>query len=154
MFSDPLVRREAGQKYFDNPANIGAPFGDVYIPTDGLKVRLVNVKGGMKVQIVDTAAANATLVDLPATEPIPLDRARFKAGGTYGVRVSSAGEKTVPGAFEVVGADVAEKVEADLRRIDADPALDARSRPIARALVYEQEGLSFNREQALKELQP
>jgi hypothetical protein len=39
-----------------------------------------------------------------------------------------------------------------LSAIDADPLLDTDKRWLARALVFEREGLTFNRELALREM--
>lgn len=151
VLTDPRERSSAGQKYFDKPAQIGAPFGDVYLPPGGLPVRFVDLEGDARVQITD-ATGNAVVLEAAAAQGMTLDRARFRAGGKYGVRVNSARGKLPPGAFEVVPADLAGELDQALKAIDADALLDADTRAIARALVFEREGLSFNRETALREL--
>ena len=151
VLTDPKERSAAGQKYFDKPAQVGAPFGDVYVPPEGLAVRFVNLEGDARVQIAD-AATNATLLEAMAAQGLTLDRARLRAAGKYSVRVLSARGKLPPGAFEVVAQDLSNELDQALKAIDADELLDANTRPIARALVFEREGLSFNREIALREI--
>lgn len=153
VLTDPKERSSAGQKYFDKPSQVGAPFGDVYIPRDGLRVRFVNLEGDARVQIAD-AASNAVLLDALAAQGATLERSRFKPGGRYAVRVVSSRAKLPPGAFEVVGPDVSNDLDSVLQAIDADVLLDASTRPIARALAFEREGLSFNRELVLREMKP
>jgi hypothetical protein len=151
VLTDPKERSAAGQKFFDKPAQVGAPFGDVYIPPQGLVLRFVSLEGDARVQIAD-GATNATLLDAAAAQGLTLDRARLRAGGRYSVRVQSARGKLPPGAFEVVEQDLAKQLDQAMKAIDVDPLLDAETRPIARALVFEQEGLGFNRELALREM--
>lgn len=151
VLTDPRERASPGQKYFDKPAQVGAPFGDVYLPPGGLIVRFVDLEADARVQIAD-AASNAVLLDVAAAQGMTLDRARFRPGGTYSVRVSSARGKLPPGAFEVVPAELAGELDQALKAIDADALLDPGTRAIARALVFEREGLSFNRETVLREL--
>jgi hypothetical protein len=151
VLTDPKERRAAGQKYFDKPTQVGAPFGDVYIPRDGLRVSFVNLEGDARVQIAD-AATQSVVLDASATQGMTLDRARIRAGERYVVRVVSSNQKLPPGAFEVVAPDVANDVDRALSAIDVDPLLDADTRWLARALVFEREGLTFNRELALREM--
>jgi hypothetical protein len=151
MLTDPNEQSKVGQKYFEKPAQIGAPFGDVYIPPEGLIVRFSKLEGDARIQVAD-AASNAPLFEATVAQGMTLDRSRLRPGGKYTVRVVSAREKIPPGAFEVVSQEVATDLEQALKAIDADPLLDTGTRPIARALAFEQEGLSFNREIALREL--
>ena len=150
MLTDPKERVTAGQKFFDKPAQVGAPFGDVYIPPEGLKVRFINLDGDAKVQIADVGT-NVVVLEAAATQGMTLERARVRTGGTYSVRVLSGREKLPPGAFEVVSADVAGDIDQALKAVNADPLLDAETRAVARALVFEREGLTFNRALALRE---
>ncbi len=149
--TDPKERSAAGQKFFDKPSQVGAPFGDVYLPPEGLAVHFFNLEGDARVQIAD-AQTNATLLEAAAAQGLTLDRARFRVGGKYSVRVLSSRGKAPPGAFEVVAQDLSLELDQTLKAIDADQMLDADTRPIARALVFEREGLSFNREIALREV--
>lgn len=151
VLTDPKERSAAGQKFFDKPAQVGAPFGDVYIPREGLVVRFVNLESDARVQIAD-ASTNATVLEAVASQGLTLDRGRLRAGGTYNVRALSSRGKLPPGAFEVVAQELSHELDQALKAIEADQLLDANTRPIARALVFEREGLSFNREIALREM--
>jgi len=142
-----------GQKYFDKPAQVGAPFGDVYIPVGGLELRFVNLEGDARVQITD-AASQAVLLEGVAAQGMTLDRQRFRAGGTFAVRITSSRGKLPAGAFEVVAASASVEIDKSLHAIQSDATLDATGRAIARALLFEHEGLSFNRELTLKDLKP
>ena len=151
VLTDAKERSAAGQKFFDKPSQVGAPFGDVYLPPEGLAMHFVNLEGDARVQIAD-AQTNATLLEAAVAQGLTLDRVRFRAGGKYSLRVLSSGGKTPPGAFEVVAQDLSLELDQSLKAIDADQMLDANTRPIARALMFEREGLSFNREIALREM--
>ena len=151
MLTDPKERSTAGQKFFDKPSQVGAPFGDVYLPPEGLAVRFFNLEGDARVRIAD-AGTDAVVLEAPAAQGLTLDRARLRAGGKYSVRVLSSRDKLPPGAFEVVAQDLSIELDQALKAIEADPLLDANTRPLSRALVFEREGLSFNREIALREM--
>lgn len=151
VLTDPKDHNVAGQKFFDKPSQVGAPFGDVYIPPSGLTVRFANLSSDARVQIAD-AVTNTVVFDVAASQGLTLERSRTRPAGKYAVRVVSARDKLPPGAFEVVPQDVSLELDKALAAIDADTLLDARSRPIARALVFEHEGLSFNRDIALRQV--
>ena len=142
-----------GQKFFEKPAQVGAPFGDVFIPIEGLVLRFANLEGDARVSIIDDST-RATLVEAVAAQGITLERARLRAGARYTVRVTSARARLAPGAFEVTTPQQSAELDQALQAIAADNALDAAGRAIARALLFEHEGLSFNRELALRELKP
>jgi hypothetical protein len=144
---------KAGQKFFEKPAHVGAPFGDVFIPHEGLVLRFVNLEGDARVAIIDEST-RATLFEAVAAQGVTLERARLRAGGKYTVRVTSARTRLAPGAFEVTTPQHSAELDQALQAIAADSALDAAGRAIARALLFEHEGLSFNREIALRELKP
>jgi hypothetical protein len=144
---------KAGQKFFEKPAQVGAPFGDVFIPPEGLVLRFVNLEGDARVSIVDDSTRK-TLFEAVAAQGVTLERALLRAGGRYTVQVTSARAKLVPGAFEITAAQQSAELDQALQAIAADRALDAAGRAIARALLFEHEGLSFNREVALRELKP
>jgi hypothetical protein len=148
VLTDPKERKVPGQKFFDKPAQVGAPFGEIYIPLQGLAMTFVVLEGDARVQIVD-ATSNAVLVETAAARGLTLQRKDVRAAGKYIVRVLSI-EKIPPGAFEVVADDVSAELDEALAGIDGDKLLDENTRPIARALVFEREGLSFNRLIALQ----
>jgi len=153
VLTEPKERTTHGQKFFDKPAQVGAPFGDVFIPADGLALRFVNLEGDARVVIVDDST-RATLFEAVAAQGMTLERTRLRAGGKYTVRVTSAQVRLAPVVFEVTTPQQSAELDRALQAIAADSALDAVGRAIARALLFEHEGLSFNREIALRELKP
>jgi hypothetical protein len=153
VLTEPKQNKTQGAKYFDQPGQLGTPFGDVYIPVDGLVVRFVHLEGDARVQIAD-AASRAVLAEAVAAQGLTLERARFRAGGRYTVKVASTRTAPPPGAFEVVAAGASADLDKALHAIDADTRLDATGRAVARALLFEREGLSFNREITLREVRP
>jgi hypothetical protein len=152
VLTEPKPNKTQGAKYFDQPGQLGTPFGDVYIPVDGLVVRFVHLEGDARVQIAD-AASRAVLAEAVAAQGLTLERARFRPG-RYTVKVASTRAAPPPGAFEVVAADTSADLDKALQAIDADTRLDATGRAVARALLFEREGLSFNREITLREFRP
>lgn len=153
VLTEAKQSKALGQKYFDKPAQAGTPFGDVYIPADGLALRFVLLEGDARVQIADSGS-RAVLAEVVAAQGVTLDRTRFRPGGRYTVRVTTARAALPPGAFEVVAADASALLDKALQDIDADTRLDAAGRLVARALLFEHEGLSFNREVTLREVRP
>ena len=153
VLTEAKQTKALGQKYFDKPAQVGTPFGDVYIPADGLVLRFANLEGDARVQIAD-AASRAVLAEVVAAQGVTLDRTRFLPGGRYTVRVTTARTALPPGVFEVLAPDAVALIDKAVQDIDADARLDAACRAVARALLLEHEGLSFNREVALSEVRP
>jgi hypothetical protein len=153
VLTKPKQSEALGAKYFDKPGQVGTPFGDVYIPAEGLVVRFVHLEGDARVQIADVAS-RAVLAEVVAAQGLTLERARFRPGGRYTVKVATARAALPPGAFEVVAADASADLDKALQAIDADARLDATGRAVARALLFEREGLSFNREITLREVRP
>lgn len=152
MLTEGKEGRALGQKFFDKPAEVGAPFGDVYIPAEGLVVRLFNVDSDARFRITD--AAQRVLVDSGAAASVTLDRVRFKAAGKYGLQVLSSRGRLPAGAFDVVDQALSDELDRSLQALAQDGQLDRTTRAIARALLFEREGLSFNRESAIREMRP
>jgi hypothetical protein len=147
ILTDAPERPVPGKKYFDKPAQVGAPFGDVYIPPDGLALRFSNLEGDARVQVFD---GSRLVVESVAAQGLTLDRTRFRPGTTYGVRVVTARGKLPDGAFEVLAADVQSQLDDTLGRLERDERLDVQMRAVGKALLFEHEGLAFNRELLLR----
>jgi hypothetical protein len=147
ILTDAPERERPGKKFFDKPAQVGAPFGDVYIPPEGLALRFTDLEGDARIQIVEGQRVVAEAV---AAQGLTLERTRLRPGVTYGVRIVSARGKLPDGAFETVPADLQTQLDDVLGRIERDARLDAAARVLGKALVLEHEGLSFNREVLLR----
>jgi hypothetical protein len=147
ILTDAPERPVPGKKYFEKPAQVGAPFGDVYIPPDGLALRFTNLEGDARIQIFD---GPRMIVEAIAAQGLTLDRTRFRPGATYGVRIATTRGKLPDGAFEVLAADLQSQLDDTLSRIERDERLDTHMRVVGKALLFEHEGLSFNREVLLR----
>ncbi len=153
VLTDGKVAQTSGKKFFDKPSQIGAPFGDVYVPVAGLTFQFTNLEPGARV-VIAAKAGNASVLQADAALAINLSRAQLQAGQTYALRVQTAKGNLPQVLFEVVSKAVEEELDKTLQQIDTDSAQDPNSRAVARALVFEREGLSFNRDLALKEISP
>jgi hypothetical protein len=90
------------------------------------------------------------LIEALAAQGLTLDRARLRPGATYNIRIATARGKLPDGAFEIVAADLQSQLDESLGRIDRDDRLAPDMRAVGKALLLEQEGLSFNREVVLR----
>ncbi len=151
VLTDGKAAQTSGKKFFDKPSQIGAPFGDVYVPVGGLTFQFTNLEPGARV-VIAAKTGNASVLQADAALAISLSRAQLQAGQTYALRVQTAKGNLPQVLFEVVSQAVAEELDKALQVIDTDHAQDPNSRAVARALVFEREGLSFNRDLALKEI--
>jgi hypothetical protein len=149
MLTEGKEGKAVGQKFFDKPSEVGAPFGDLYIPPEGLSVRFYNLEPDARIRIADFSTQRV-LLESAASMPMTLDRGRFKAGGKYSVQVLASRGKLPPGAFEVVDQALTDELDRSLQALAKDPQLDRNTSAIARALMFEREGLSFNRETAIR----
>lgn len=147
ILTDAPERAVPGKKYFDKPTQVGAPFGDVYIPPEGLPMRFTDLEGEALVQIFE---GRRVIVETIAAQGLTLDRTRFRPGVTYGIRIVTSRGKLPDGAFETVAPDLQSHLDDALARIERDDRCDAHMRVIGKALLLEYEGLSFNREVLLR----
>ena len=153
VLTDGKAAQTSGKKFFDKPSQIGAPFGDVYVPAAGLTFQFTNLEPGARVAI-NAKAGNATVLQADAALAVSLSRVQLQAGQTYALRVHTAKGPLPQALFEVVSQAVQDELDKALQEIDTASAQDPNSRAVARALVFEREGLSFNRDLALKEISP
>jgi hypothetical protein len=147
ILTDAPERAVAGKKFFDKPAQVGAPFGDVYVPPEGLSIRFTNLEGEARVQIFE---GPRMLIETLAAQGLTLDRAKLRPATTYHIRIATARGKLPDGAFEIVAADLQAQLDDSLGRIDRDDRLAPDMRAVGKALLLEHEGLSFNRELVLR----
>jgi hypothetical protein len=147
ILTDAPERPVPGKKYFEKPAQVGAPFGDVYIPPEGLALRFTSLEGDARIQVFD---GSRMVVETIAAQGLTLDRTRFRPGVTYGIRIATTRGKLPDGAFEVLAADLQSQLDDTLGRIERDERLDVQMRVVGKALLLEHEGLSFNREVLLR----
>ena len=61
VLTDGKAAQTSGKKFFDKPSQIGAPFGDVYVPAAGLTFHFTNLEPGARVAI-NAKAGNATVL--------------------------------------------------------------------------------------------
>jgi hypothetical protein len=147
ILTDAPERAMLGKKYFDKPAQVGAPFGDVYVPPEGLAVRFADLEGEARIQIFE---GQRVVFETIAAQGLTLDRTRFRPAVTYGIRIVTTRGKLPDGAFEIVASDLQSQLDDALGRIERDERLDAHMRAVGKALLLEHEGLSFNREVLLR----
>ncbi len=162
----PSTKKFDGAKY--TPSSFGAPIGEVFAPASGLafvvktpaappdkpSLRILDAS----VTVVDEASGRSIyLGSAAAGGRITIPRAPLKPGSKYRirllVRVADGNALQVAGEFELISADRERELLAQMARL-LPKVPDPQSAAFARAVLFEEEGLTFNSRQSAEEIKP
>jgi len=146
---------ERGGKFFDKPEDLGLPSGDVHVPAGGLTFTVRTEDGKPFAYSLEEAAASLILLKGTGAgeQPMVLPRRLFKPGTGYRLTIKFA-DKTATAVFLTPTVDEEKEIVDSLKQIENDSNLDTFSKAVARALIFEDRSLGYNRELALKGLVP
>lgn len=150
----PSSMARAG-KSFDQAENAGLPSGDVHVAADGLPVVVAGEAGNRFSYQLEDAETSRVLQKGSGTAGIPLlmPKALFRPGAPYRLKVAFA-DSTAASEFTTPPADEERELLDALARAERDQDMDAFSRAIARALIFEDRSFGYNRELALRGAKP
>ncbi len=146
---------ERGGKFFDKPDELGLPSGDVHVPAGGLPLTVRGAPGLPFSYALEEARSSVVLLKgLGAGgQPMTLPRRLFKPETDYRLSIKFA-DRTASSVFTTPTSEEESELIEAMARIENDANLDTFSKPIARALVFEDRSFGYNRELSLKALMP
>ena len=146
---------ERGGKFFDKPDELGLPSGDVHVPAGGLPLAVRGAAGLPFSYVLEEAKSSLVLLKGTGAggQPMTLPRRVFKPETDYRLSITFA-DRTASSVFTTPTREEESELIEAMARIENDTNLDAFSKPIARALVFEDRSFGYNRELSLKALMP
>jgi len=149
LFMQGTSQTKPGRKYFDNPEDFGLPYGQVYVPADGLKVVLKGGESTFEYQLFEEGSNKPLMRGKgQGQQPILITKTMSKPNASYKLMVKLGALNLDSQWATVPVADENELVQ-ELNRISADDSLDEEDKRVARALIYEDRALGYNRRTAL-----
>lgn len=146
---------ERGGKFFDKPDELGLPSGDVHVPAGGLPLTVRGAAGLPFSYVLEEARSSVVLLKGTGAggQQMTLPKRMFKPETDYRLSISSA-DRTASSIFKTPTSEEENELIEAMARIENDTNLDVFSKPIARALVFEDRSFGYNRELSLKALMP
>lgn len=148
------------------PSAFGAPFGELWVPPEGLRFRFFQPKppsgqAALVVQEIDlTISAGGNPVFLGRVnldQEVHMPAQSLAPGQRHAVRLrvqTGNGTLDLRGDFTVLDAARSQEISAALGRLQAAGLRDGAAGAIAHALVFEDDALSFNARQRMLQVKP
>ncbi len=151
MLAEGPVQKKPGRKFFDKPEAMGLPSGNVYVPAEGLVFVLRGADGQpLSYRLVDDESGKLVVKgEGVGGQPVLIAKKGLLPGGLYLMSARFAG-RDVESSLQVVGREVADELRKALLSIDGDASLDAVDRRFAKALLFEEFAVSYNRHLTLE----
>ncbi len=146
MLAEGPAQKKPGRKFFDKPEALGLPFGNVYVPAEGLLFVLRGADGQpLSYRLVDDESGKLIVQgEGVGGQPVFIAKKELHPGGLYLLSTRFSG-RDVGSSLQVAGREVEDELREALLRIDGDTSLDAEDRRFAKALLFEEFALGYNR---------